>query len=85
MSNTLPFRVFDANEAAQFRAVTQGRENRLEPRLIAAGRLAGRFAVPENVMFDESFADIHAMIRVAAPEVTFIDPAEAWPVVEEEE
>lgn len=79
----LPFRVIDANEAAQFRAVTAGRDNQLDPRPIKAGPLAGRFGINENVMFDPAFEDIHDLIRVAAPEVTFIEIELAWPPVED--
>jgi hypothetical protein len=79
----LPFRVIDANEAAQFRAVTAGRDNQLDPRRILAGPLVGRFAIPENVMFDAAFSDIHDLLRVAAPEVSFVEVEAAWPVVEE--
>ena len=81
---TLPFRVVDAAEAAQFRSVTQGRDSQLNPRKIEAGPDTGKFAFSENVMFDSSFADLHDMIRVAAPNVTFIDTEVAWPAPPEE-
>lgn len=76
---TLPFRVVDAAEASQFRAVTAGRDSQIDPRRVEAGPGMGQFAFPENVMFDPAFEDLHDLIRVSAPQVSFLDTEIAWP------
>lgn len=80
----LPFRVVTAAQAAQFRSATQGRENQINPREIAAGPLAGRYAFSENVMFDPNFEDLHDMLRVAAPNATVLDTDVVWPAPPED-
>lgn len=78
----LPFRIVTAAQAAQFRSATQGRDNALDPRKIDAGPYKDRYAFSENVMFNAAFADMHDIIRVAAPTPVVLDTDEVWPEVE---
>lgn len=81
----LPFRLVTTEQAAQFRSATAGRENVIDPRRIEAGPWINRYAFSEAVMFDPAFADIHPIIRVAAPNATALDTDLAWPPPPEEQ
>lgn len=64
-------------EAMALRAATAAGESRLEPRLVAAGPLAGSHVLPERVAHDPAFAGLgDAFAAMAQAE---LDPAEAWP------
>lgn len=58
-----------------------GREHQLRAREIAAGDLAGSYALPIAVLSDPAHADQHAALSVCPLED--IDPAIAWPEVVE--
>jgi hypothetical protein len=77
MGDVLPFLTMSEIEAARLREATLGEADRLEPRRIAGGARAGRYALPRRVMFDEAFVthrDAFALMTEVA-----LDPAEAWP------
>lgn len=81
----MPFRLVTTEQAAQFRSITAGRDNVIDPARVEAGPYAGRWAFSEAVMFNSEFADVHDMIRVAAPNATALDTDVAWPPSHEEQ
>lgn len=71
--------VMDAPAAAALRAATADHDDRLDPREIAGGDAAGRFALPMAVLADPAFARLAETL--GALETATLGP-EAWPAAE---
>lgn len=69
--------VMDAAMAAALREATAGREQRLDPRPITAGPLAGSEALPVAVLAEPGFAALAPIL--AGLEAVALDTGEAWP------
>jgi len=76
----MPFLLMTEAQAADFREVTAGDQNRLDPRLIDAGPHKGKYALPERVIYDPEFEDRRDAMRMLTP-VQF-DTDIAWPPTE---
>lgn len=77
-----PFLLMSKIQAARFREETAGDSDRLDPRLVDQGPQAGKYVLPERVIYDDAFEarrDAFRMLEVAA-----IDTDLAWPPTEEE-
>lgn len=57
-------------------------QSALEPREVLAGPYAGKYVVGLGVLADENFQPIRDLLSAAAQ--VELDPAEAWPVIEED-
>jgi hypothetical protein len=79
--NILPFLLMTEQQAARFREETAADENRLEPRRVDAGPQAGKYVLPERVIYDDAFEDRRDALRMLT--VVQIDVETAWPPVEE--
>lgn len=62
-------------------SATEGRQHQLRPREIAAGALAGSYALPLAVLSDPAHADQRAALSICLIEE--IDPETCWPEVPE--
>ena len=56
MANLLPFLLMTETQAANFRDVTSGDADRLDPRKVDLGIQAGRYVLPARVLYDPAFA-----------------------------
>ncbi len=79
----MPFLLMTKTQAARFREETAGDANRLDPRAIEAGPHAGKYALPERVIFDPAFDDRRDALRML--EQASFDTDIAWPAPPEEE
>ena len=75
----LPFIVMNATQAAKFREETAADENRLDPRLVDAGEFAGKFVLPEAVLFDPAHEARRDALRTL--NIAVIDTDTAWPPI----
>lgn len=83
--SVMPFFIMSAIQAANFNQMTQGQENRLEPRLVAAGQHEGKYVLPTRVQTDPAYAaDVFQSAFAMLTEIA-IDPTVAWPPQTEEE
>lgn len=71
------FLLFTAGQAAALASATEGRQSVIEPREIAAGPHAGKWAASPAIAADASFADLRDLI--AEGDLTAVDIAKAWP------
>lgn len=70
-------------QAANFNDMTEGQQNQLDPRLVDAGTHAGKYVLPTRVRLDPAYAaDVFQSAFAMLVEVA-IDPAVAWPPLEE--
>lgn len=83
MANLLPFLLMTVTQAARFREETAGDENQLDPRRVEAGPHAGRYVLPERVIYDDAFKARRDAFRMLT--VVSIDTETAWPPVAEPE
>lgn len=82
MADLMPFYVMDELQAARFRELTAGDENRLDPRRVEAGQYAGKYVLPKRIRqateFETHWDALDMLTEVA------IDREVAWPPTEEE-
>lgn len=79
MSDILPFLLMTEAEAARLREATIDDDERLEPRMVAAGPYQGGYVLPRRVSFDDAFVahrDAFAMMNEVV-----LDVPVAWPPV----
>ena len=69
--------VMNEAKAEELESLTEGREHRLDPRLIEGGENAGRYALPIAVKYDPAFVDL--MGHLGYLFMVELDPAEAFP------
>jgi hypothetical protein len=82
MADLMPFYVMTELQAARFRELTAGEENRLDPRKVEAGPYAGKYVLPKRIRYAEEFQshwDAFDMLTEVA-----IDRDVAWPPTEDE-
>lgn len=82
MADLMPFYLMSELQAARFRELTAGEENRLDPRRVDAGQYAGRYVLPKRLRQAQEFKD-HWDAFDMLTEVS-IDREVAWPPTEEE-
>ena len=75
-----PFLICDKAEAETIAAFRSKQDDRIEPRLIAQGRHADRFAIPARVAADPAFADLNKMF--VQMDVAFLNIEDAFPAEE---
>lgn len=73
----LPFLLMSETQAADFRDETAGDENQLDPRLIDAGPHAGKYALPERVLYAQEFEARRDALRMLTS--VNLDTDVAWP------
>ena len=69
--------VMDESTANGFESLTDGRDHRLDPRLIEGGEHAGKYALPIAVKEDPEFGFILSELDLVPTHK--LDPAEAFP------
>lgn len=73
--------VMTPDEAMTVQQATAGKSHQLAPRYIEAGEYAGQSALPARVLEDDAHKAVRSILQQYP--IVDLDPADAWPVVED--